>query len=118
MLIDILEEKKHDVLSFYDARDIDDNEYPEVCFIGRSNVGKSSLLNTLIGTNEANVSKTPGKTKAIHLIKVDEKLCVVDMPGFGYAKVGEKNREKMSKLLNTYIQKNDPILHYVPFVFS
>ena len=76
----------------------------EVAFIGRSNVGKSSLINMLCGNkNLAKVSGTPGKTRLINHFSVDERWTLVDLPGYGYAKTGKAMREAFSTLIRSYI---------------
>lgn len=76
---------------------------PEVCLLGRSNVGKSSLLNKLINREGmARVSKTPGRTQAIHFYMLDERYYLVDLPGFGYAKAPEIVRRNWAALLESY----------------
>ncbi len=67
---------------------------PEVAFIGRSNVGKSSLINTLVNRNSlAHVSTTPGKTQQLNFYSIEDTWMLVDMPGFGYAKVAKTDRK-------------------------
>ena len=76
---------------------------PEYAFIGRSNVGKSSLLNMLVGRNSlAKTSSTPGKTQLINHFDVDDTWYLVDLPGFGYAKVSKKDRAKWMKVTKQY----------------
>ena len=77
---------------------------PEFAFIGRSNVGKSSLINML--TNHrglAKTSQTPGKTLLINHFKINDSWWIVDLPGYGYANVGKASTEKLKKLINGYI---------------
>lgn len=77
---------------------------PEFAFIGRSNVGKSSLINML--TNHrglAKTSQTPGKTLLINHFKINDSWWIVDLPGYGYANVGKTGTEKLKKLINGYI---------------
>ena len=77
---------------------------PEYAFIGRSNVGKSSLLNMLVGRNSlAKTSSTPGKTQLINHFDVDDTWYLVDLPGFGYAKVSKKDRVKWMKVTKQYL---------------
>lgn len=77
---------------------------PEVAFIGRSNVGKSSLINRLLQRkNLARTSGTPGKTQEINFFLVNELFHVVDLPGFGYAKVSKSQRAKWQQLIGTYL---------------
>ncbi len=76
---------------------------PQVAFIGRSNVGKSSLLNALVNRKElVKVSGRPGKTTELNFFLINNNLYFVDLPGFGYAKLGEKQREKLRKLILWY----------------
>lgn len=83
------------------------NPIPQVCFSGRSNVGKSSLLNTLLNRKAlARVSSAPGKTITINFYDVDSKLYLVDLPGYGYAKRTYQEQVKWSSLVNDYFVKN------------
>lgn len=76
----------------------------QIAFYGRSNVGKSSSINTLLGRNNlVKSSATPGKTKEINYFEIDEKMFFVDLPGFGYAKISMVDREKLRKLILWYI---------------
>lgn len=76
---------------------------PQVAFAGRSNVGKSSLLNRLLGRKGlARISKTPGRTRAVNYFLVNERFYFVDLPGYGYAKAGKKDREAWAKLIDAY----------------
>ncbi len=77
---------------------------PEYAFIGRSNVGKSSLINMLVGQNSlAKVSALPGKTQLINHFIVDDSWYLVDLPGYGYAKISLSVKEKFQKLISKYI---------------
>ena len=81
-----------------------DPDRPEYAFIGRSNVGKSSLLNMLVGRNSlAKTSSTPGKTQLINHFDVDGRWYLVDLPGFGYAKVSKTDRAKWMKVTKQYL---------------
>ncbi len=76
---------------------------PQIALSGRSNVGKSSLLNRLVGRKSlARVSGSPGKTITINFYKIDRKMYVVDLPGYGYAKRAPADKEKWSKLTDSY----------------
>jgi len=81
------------------------NDYlPEFAFIGRSNVGKSSLINMLCARQKiAKVSSTPGKTRLINHFLVDKSWYIVDLPGYGYAKVSKTEREKLNKMIHGYL---------------
>ena len=76
-----------------------------MAFIGRSNVGKSSLLNALVGRKAiARISKTPGKTRDCNVYRVDERLYLVDLPGYGYARVPKTERRRLRELIEQYLQ--------------
>jgi GTP-binding protein len=80
-------------------------ELPEIAFSGRSNVGKSSLLNSIVlRKNLAHTSSTPGKTQQINFFLVDEKWMFADLPGFGYAKVSKTEREEWHKMIFSYFE--------------
>ena len=77
--------------------------FPEIAFIGRSNVGKSSLINALFTKKIALTSNTPGKTRQINFFNHSDKLMVVDLPGYGYAKVSKKEAGEISQLVSNYL---------------
>lgn len=82
------------------------SDLPEICFCGRSNVGKSSLINKILGRKSiARVSSKPGKTITINFYKVDS-FRLVDLPGYGYAKVSFSERERWSELMEGYFKSN------------
>ncbi len=84
---------------------------PEFAFIGRSNVGKSSLINMLVGKKDlAKTSSTPGKTQLINHFMVNKEWFIVDLPGYGYAKTSKKNREKWPEMIETFIEKRDTLI--------
>lgn len=77
---------------------------PEYAFIGRSNVGKSSLINAITGRKSlARVSKTPGKTQTLNFFLVNDNWRLVDLPGYGYAKVSQKQREKWDLMIMNFL---------------
>lgn len=81
---------------------------PEVALFGRSNVGKSSLINALLGRrSEARVSKTPGKTRAANYFSINDAFFMVDMPGYGYAKAPKTERARFLRLFEQYIEADD-----------
>lgn len=84
---------------------IPDHGKPEFAFIGRSNVGKSSLINMLSESKLAKVSATPGKTKLINHFLVDERWWLVDLPGYGYARTSQTVRREFSTLITDYVTK-------------
>jgi GTP-binding protein len=83
-------------------------KYPEIAFSGRSNVGKSSLLNSIVmRKNLARTSSNPGKTRQINFYLVDNKILLADLPGFGYAAVSKSQREDWVKLNMNYFEKRE-----------
>ncbi len=86
---------------------IPDNEYNEVAFAGKSNVGKSSLINALMNRKSlARTSSQPGKTQTINFYNINDAMYLVDLPGYGYAKVSEKEKEKWGKMVERYLQNS------------
>ncbi len=84
---------------------------PEYAFIGRSNVGKSSLINMLVERkNLAKTSSTPGKTQLINHFIIDEKWYLVDLPGYGYAKSSKKDREKWGQMIHKYLMQRENLM--------
>ena len=80
------------------------NQKPEVAFAGKSNVGKSSLINSLVNRKAlARTSSQPGKTQTINFYNVNETMYLVDLPGYGYAKVPQSEKEKWGKLIERYL---------------
>lgn len=81
-----------------------ENEKPEIAFAGKSNVGKSSLINALMNRKSyARISATPGKTQTINFYNINEEVYLVDLPGYGYAKVSEKEKAQWGKLVERYL---------------
>jgi len=96
---------------------------PEVAFLGRSNVGKSSLLNSLVGTTIARVSNTPGRTQMINFFGVNFKpdqpnpeLLLVDLPGYGYAKAPREVVAQWSKFIDPYLRERESLALCVALV--
>ncbi|MDC0057312.1 ribosome biogenesis GTP-binding protein YihA/YsxC [Alphaproteobacteria bacterium] len=96
---------KNNFIGSFNAIDIiPNNNMPECCFIGRSNVGKSSIINAVTRSKKlAKTSKTPGRTQSINLFKINNIINIVDMPGYGYAKVSKIKRKELSNLIEAYI---------------
>jgi GTP-binding protein len=89
----------------------------EVAFAGRSNVGKSSLLNALTGTRGlARTSKTPGRTRCLNFFAACETLALVDLPGYGYAKMSHADAAKLADLLRAYLEKRRNLVALVMLV--
>ena len=92
------------VISNTDVRKCPDGQLPEYAFIGRSNVGKSSLINMLTGRKGlAMTSATPGKTMLINHFLINKNWYIVDLPGYGYARRGQKGKEQIERIIQTYI---------------
>ena len=92
---------------------------PEIAFIGRSNVGKSSLINMLCGTRKlAMTSATPGKTKLVNHFRIGGKWYLVDLPGYGYAKMPRKEIEKLEAIIRDYLNHSDDLKHLFVLVDS
>ena len=84
-----------------------ENTKPEIAFAGKSNVGKSSLINALMNRKSyARISATPGKTQTINFYNINEELYLVDLPGYGYAKVSVKAKEQWGKLIERYLHSS------------
>lgn len=84
-----------------------ENDKPEIAFAGKSNVGKSSLINALMNRKSlARTSAQPGKTQTINFYNINDELYYVDLPGYGYAKVSETAKEKWGKMIERYLKKS------------
>jgi GTP-binding protein len=83
---------------------------PEIALVGRSNVGKSSLINHLLKNSKlAKTSSTPGKTQSINFFSIDEQLALVDLPGYGYAKVPKEIRSQWAAMIDAYLHSRDTL---------
>ena len=86
---------------------IPDYQLPEIAFAGKSNVGKSSLINALMNRKSlARTSSQPGKTQTINFYNINDVMYLVDLPGYGYAKVSESERAKWGKMIENYLHKS------------
>jgi len=93
-----------------DLKQCPKTDLPEFAFIGRSNVGKSSLINMLTGRkNLAKVSQTPGKTRLINHFNINDEWMLVDLPGYGYAKISKSEKPKLDKMINDYLIKRESL---------
>ena len=102
----------HFVKSVFELEDLPKSDLPQLILCGRSNVGKSSFINSISNRKVlAKTSSTPGKTRSINFYEADDKFFIVDLPGFGYAKISLKEREKWGKLVSRYILESASIYH-------
>lgn len=96
----------------YPAGDI-----PEIALVGRSNVGKSSLINCVLNRKKlARTSSTPGKTATINFYRVEDKFRFVDLPGYGYAKVSKAEKEKWARMIETYLSERENLRAIIQLV--
>lgn len=100
------------IRSVFNKQDIINDDLPIIAMVGKSNVGKSSFINTLTNNKRtAKVGATPGKTKCINYFLVDNKFYLVDLPGYGYSTMSEKEKENINKLTNYFLECNKNIKH-------
>jgi len=100
--------------SFFAMDQIPRDRLPQIAFAGRSNVGKSSLLNRVVGRKKmAKVSSTPGKTRSLNFFLINRNYYLVDLPGYGYAKVSRTVRESWGKLVEGYLEKGPDLIGLV-----
>ena len=93
------------------------DDIPEVALAGRSNVGKSSFINTMLNRkNLARTSGKPGKTQLLNFFNIDDKLRFVDVPGYGYSRVSKKEREKWGKMIEEYLTSRENLRAVVSLV--
>lgn len=90
---------------------------PELAFAGKSNVGKSSMINALVNRKSlARTSSSPGKTQTINFYNVNDALSLVDLPGYGYAKVSKTEKEKWGKMIETYLSSREQLKEVILLV--
>jgi len=105
------------VKSFMKIKDKPKLKLPEIVLCGRSNVGKSSFINSFFNRKDlAKVSSSPGKTRTINYYKVEDKFYVVDLPGFGFAKVPKSEREKWERAITQYLSASEDIMFAFHFI--
>lgn len=91
-----------------------DTDVVEIAFAGKSNVGKSSLINSLVNRKKlARTSSAPGKTQTVNFYNVNDEFNFVDLPGYGYAKVSKSERENWAKMINIYLNERDALTEVV-----
>lgn len=94
-----------------DPKGYPNSSVPEIAMVGRSNVGKSSIINLLTNRkNLARVGNTPGKTQQINFYSLEDKLYLVDLPGYGYAKVSQQEKAKWGKIVETYLNTRQQLM--------
>ncbi|CFX81612.1 GTP-binding protein, ribosome biogenesis, YsxC [Syntrophomonas zehnderi OL-4] len=110
-MIDPLPIKKAEFVScFVDMKSLPDNQLPEIALVGRSNVGKSSLINKIVNRkNLAKSSSTPGKTRTINYYCINDSWYMVDLPGYGFAKVSKTEKEKWGRMIEKYLSGREPL---------
>ena len=112
-------EKQEFVESVYKLSQIPKDNLPVIILCGRSNVGKSSFINSIFNRkNLAKTSSSPGKTRSINYYKIDNKFFIVDLPGFGYAKTSLAERASWGNLLTKYIETSNNIISAFHFIDS
>jgi GTP-binding protein len=105
--------------SYVDWKKCPESRLPEYAFIGRSNVGKSSLINMLTGHGKlAKVSNTPGKTQCINYFLINENWHLVDLPGYGFAKVSQKSRDKWLDMTKAYMRNRKNLVYVFQLIDS
>jgi GTP-binding protein len=103
--------------SVYSLKKLPGPIYPEVAFAGRSNVGKSSLINTLVGRkNLVKTSSKPGKTQSLNFFEVDGELFLVDLPGYGFARVSHNIRAAWQQLITNYLESRETLVCVVVII--
>lgn len=105
--------------SFSAVDQIPKDQLPEIAFAGRSNVGKSSLINMLLTRkNIARTSNTPGKTRMLNYIRINDAFYFVDLPGFGFAKVAKAEKQRWHQLIESYMQNSSQLRAVVSLIDS
>lgn len=94
-----------------------EHDLPEFLLLGRSNVGKSSFINTIINRKAlARTSSQPGKTRTVNFYNVEDTFCFVDMPGYGYAKVSKTERKQFRKMIQDYIDNRENLVMVIQLI--
>lgn len=107
------------IISSPSAEECPKADKPEYAFIGRSNVGKSSLINMICNNQKlAKISSSPGKTKLINHFLINNQWYLVDLPGYGYAKTAQKERKKWSRMIEDYLRKRETLVNIFALIDS
>ena len=110
-LLNIFFSKNNFLGSFNDIQNMSNTNLPECCLIGRSNTGKSSIINAIAKTKKlAKISKTPGRTQSANLCEINKTINIVDLPGYGYANVSKNTRDQLSNLIESYIANRENLI--------
>ncbi len=105
------------ILSALHKKDYPSQRLPEVAFVGRSNVGKSSLINALLNRKRlVKVSSTPGRTQTINFFRINRSFYFVDLPGYGYAKVPKAIQKRFGPMIEQFLKKNRDLVYVVQIV--
>ena len=105
------------VKSVFNKQDLIQDDLPIIAMVGKSNVGKSSFINSVTNNKRtAKVGQTPGKTRSINYFLVDDKFYLVDLPGYGYSTMSEKEKQNINRLTNYFLESNDNIKHIFALV--
>ena len=95
----------------HDYRNLPDDDVKEIVFWGRSNVGKSSLINSFTKSSIAKTSKIPGRTRSLVLFQLNQKIRIIDFPGYGFSKIPRIKEKKLNNLIDDYIQKRTNLFY-------
>jgi len=107
------------IISAVAASQYPKDDFPEVAFVGKSNVGKSSLINALTNRRKlAKVSGTPGKTRLVNFFLINKEVYFVDLPGYGYAKISREQQKTWGKMIESYLQGRRTLKKFVLLVDS
>lgn len=102
---------------YVNMKDLPGANIPEIALVGRSNVGKSSLINKIANRKKlAKSSSTPGKTRTINYYYINDKFYLVDLPGYGYAKVSKTEKQKWGKMIEDYLSSREPLQGVIQLV--
>ena len=93
----------------FESRNLPEESFPEFVFWGRSNVGKSSLINSITKSKIAKTSKTPGRTRSLVFFEFEKRIRIVDFPGYGFSKIPKSNEFKIDRLIETYLYQRKVI---------